>query len=135
MLRPALSGKLIVFEGIDGAGKSTIAARLMTMLQQEDRCGVILTRQPGGTEEGRSLSELLKGGAFRDNPAAEFFLFAADRAVHMRKVIEPALRKGLIVLCDRMGDSSYAYQGFGRGVDRNVISSVNEYIMQYTRNK
>jgi dTMP kinase len=130
MMRRSLPGKLIVFEGIDGAGKSSVAARLMTMLQQEDRCDVLLTRQPGGTPTGQTLSSLLRTGAVRDHPEAEFLLFAADRAVHIHEVVEPALCKGSIVLCDRMGDSSYAYQGHGRGVDRDLIKTVNARVMR-----
>jgi len=123
-------GKLIIFEGLDGAGKSTIAARLSTMLQQEDRCNVLLTRQPGGTEPGQAIRTLLNTNNFQKNPDAEFLLFAADRALHVRNVIEPALKQEAIVICDRMTDSSYAYQGYGRGVDRTMIRTINEWIMR-----
>jgi dTMP kinase len=122
-------GKLIVFEGLDGAGKSTIATRLMTMLQQEDRCNVILTRQPGGTDLGKTIRTLLHREELHQNPEAEFLLFAADRALHVRNVIHPALQRGTIVICDRMTDSSLVYQGYGRGVDRTIIQTVNDWIM------
>src|SRR6185436_4695206 len=122
-------GKLIVFEGLDGAGKSTIATRLSTMLQQEDRCTVLLTRQPGGTEPGQNIRTLLQSHQLQQNAEAEFLLFAADRALHVQHVIEPAICRGAIVVCDRMTDSSYAYQDYGRGVDRTMIRTINEWVM------
>lgn len=122
-------GKLIVFEGIDGSGKTTVAQRTAALLQ-EDGCAVLVTQEPGGTNDGGTIRALLQQNALRTVPDAEFLIFAADRAVHVAQVILPALQKGTIVLCDRMGDSSYAYQGFGHGVDLDMITAINRWVMR-----
>lgn len=103
-------GRFIVFEGIDGCGKST-QSRLLA-----DRLGVEPTREPGGTSLGTSLRALLLDGDHVE-PRAEALLMAADRAQHVGTVIEPALASGQWVVCDRYVASTFAYQGFGRGLD------------------
>lgn len=124
-----ISGKLIVFEGIDGAGKTSIARRTAALLQ-EDGCDVLLTQEPGGTADGMSMRRLLEHTGIRENPEAEFLIFAADRALHMAQVVLPALQRGTIVISDRMGDSSYAYQGYGHGIDRAMITAINRWVMR-----
>lgn len=105
-------GRLIVFEGGEASGKSTQAARLAADL------GAVLTREPGGTEIGKRIRELvLDPGAAAMAPRAEALLMAADRAQHVAEVIEPALAAGIDVVTDRYVPSSLAYQGFGRGLD------------------
>lgn len=129
MSKMVTAGKLVVFEGIDGAGKSTLAARVASLLQ-EDSCQVLLTREPGGTPGGTAIRGLISEGCYRDVPEAEYLLFAADRALHISQVILPALQRGTIVLSDRMIDSSYAYQVCGRGVDASVVATVNQWTMK-----
>jgi len=122
-------GKLIALEGIDGAGKSTIAAQVMRLLQEDGLDGFV-TREPGGTPGGVAIRELLSSGACRSVPASEYLLFAADRLLHMEQLVIPALQRGKIVISDRMGDSSYAYQGYGRGVSVDMIQQINEWAMR-----
>ena len=105
-------GRLIVFEGGGASGKSTQAARLAAEL------GAVLTREPGGTEIGKRIRELvLDPGASAMAPWTEALLMAADRAQHVAEVVEPALAAGRDVVTDRYVPSSLAYQGFGRGLD------------------
>ncbi|ANM32092.1 hypothetical protein ABI59_05015 [Acidobacteria bacterium Mor1] len=110
----------LTFEGIEGSGKSTQIRRLSAHLHT---CGVdvVLTREPGGTDIGRALRRvLLSTEGEPPHPSTELLLYAADRAQHLSEVIEPALERGAVVLCDRYLDATLAYQGYGRelGVDR-----------------
>jgi len=108
----------ITFEGLDGSGKSTQAGLLRSRLEA-DGLEVISTREPGGTELGEKIRDLvLHGGDV--TPWAEALLYAAARAQHVEIVIRPALERGASVICDRYLDSSVAYQGVGRelGLDR-----------------
>ncbi|MFN4070800.1 MAG: dTMP kinase [Thermus caldifontis] len=107
-----MKGFFLTLEGLDGSGKTT-QARLLARFLEEKGIRVLLTREPGGGLKGvRDL--LLKGGAL--SPEAEYLLFSADRAEHVRKVILPALEEGYWVISDRYLDSSLAYQGYGRGL-------------------
>lgn len=104
-------GRLIVFEGGEASGKSTQAARLAAHL------GAVLTREPGGTDIGKRIRELvLDPGASAMASATEALLMAADRAQHVAEVIAPALAAGTDVVTDRYVPSTLAYQGFGRGM-------------------
>jgi dTMP kinase len=129
MTKLVTAGKLIVVEGIDGAGKSTLAARVVSLLQ-EDNCQVLLTREPGGTQGGATIRACLTDGVGRQVPEAEYLLFAADRALHVAQVVLPALQRGTIVVSDRMIDSSYAYQVCGRGIDASLVNAVNQWTMK-----
>src|SRR5215211_6016288 len=104
----------VTFEGLDGSGKSTQAELLAEGLRA---CGreVVLTREPGGTELGERIRELLLAGG-EVSPWAEAALFAAARAQLVDEVIAPALQRGADVVCDRYLDSSLAYQGIARGL-------------------
>lgn len=112
MTAHAPTGLFISFEGVDGAGKTTQVERLRTYLTERGRT-VVVTREPGGTELGIQLRQiLLHGGDIA--PRAEALLFAADRAQHVAQVITPALERGAVVITDRYLDSSLAYQAGGR---------------------
>jgi len=119
----------ITFEGIDGSGKSTQAELLAEALRGEGR-NVVATREPGGTEVGERIRELLLDQAAEITPWAEAGLFAAARAQLVDQVIYPALRDHADVVCDRYIDSSLAYQGLARGLG---VERVLELNLQATR--
>jgi dTMP kinase len=117
-------GVFIVFEGIDGSGKSTVATGVARRLREEGDHEVILTREPGGTPLGEGVRSLVLSAASTGiTPIAELLLFSAARAQHVAEVIEPQLQHGSIIICDRFTDSTLAYQWGGRGVPRNVIEA------------
>lgn len=122
-------GMLIVIEGIDGAGKSTLAQNLAQKLTS-DGYEIVLTKEPGGSLLGKQLREILQTQLIPITPIAEYLLFAADRAQHIQDIVKPALARGAIVISDRMADSSLAYQGYGRGIDINHITQTNQWAMQ-----
>jgi dTMP kinase len=113
----------VTFEGLDGSGKTTQANLLRTRLEAEGR-DVVATREPGGTELGESIRDLvLHGGDV--TPWAEALLYAASRAQHVEEVIRPALDRGAAVVCDRYVDSSVAYQGVARGLGLGRVLELN----------
>ena len=116
-------GYFITLEGGEGAGKTTLIEQLAQRLSKCDR-PCLCTREPGGTEVGRSLRELLlQGGELAVE--TELLLYAADRAEHVASTIKPALAAGRVVLCDRYVDSTVAYQGYGRQLDLGLIHQLN----------
>lgn len=116
-------GKLIVFEGIDGVGK-TSQIRLLSDWLKSEGFPVVTTQEPGGTRLGRCLSSLL--GDMAIAPTTELLLYAADRSHHVETIIKPELAKGSIVLCDRFTDSTVAYQGYGHGLDLEMVENINQ---------
>lgn len=122
------NGLFITLEGIDGSGKTMLTKNLHTALQQHD-LPVIATKEPGGTQLGITLRALLQEQTIPINPKAEFLMFAADRAQHMHAIIKPNLAANKIVLSDRSADSSLVYQGYGRGLDTTLITTVNKWAM------
>jgi dTMP kinase len=120
----AARGLLITVEGGEGSGKSTLARGLAERLREQGP-SVCLTREPGGTEFGQAIERLLAGERM-PSPIAELLLFEADRAQHVREVVQPALAEGMLVICDRFADSSLAYQGYGRGIDLDFIRRLND---------
>lgn len=116
----------ISLEGMEGSGKSTVLKKLHAWLESEGY-DVLLTREPGGSELGKTLRALLLDAENTDiTSEAELFLYLADRAQHVSQVIKPALEAGKVVLCDRYADSTVVYQGYGRGLDPNLLHSFNE---------
>ena len=122
-------GILLSIEGIDGSGKSTLANKLRDKLQKE-AFDVILTYEPGDSALGKHLRKILHERDFEICGKSEFFLFASDRAQHFKSVIMPNLKENKIIISDRMGDSSVAYQGYGRGEDIEMIKNINNWAMQ-----
>jgi len=118
----------VTFEGVDGSGKSTQAELLRDALAAEGR-EVVLTREPGGTELGEHVRELLLNGP-EMTPWAEAALFAAARAELVATVIRPALERGADVVSDRYVDSSLAYQGIARGVGVDHVLELNLHVVQ-----
>lgn len=122
-----MKGLFATFEGIDGSGKS-----LMLKLAAEKLrgCGydVLCTLEPGGSPLGRRLRRIILDSPYGSvDPRGEALLYAADRAIHVSKVILPALEAGRVVLCDRYVDSSYAYQGGGRNIEFEDIRRLNDF--------
>lgn len=118
-------GLFLTIEGPDGAGKTTQARMLVERLRP--RIPILYTREPGGTAIGERIREILLSPAHPEmNPLTEMLLFAASRAQFVAEVILPALRSGRVVLSERFVDASIAYQGFGRGIDLEVVRRVNE---------
>jgi dTMP kinase len=118
-------GRLITVEGVEGAGKTTAIRAIGDHLAAYDR-SVSFTREPGGTPLGESLRGLLldQEGGSAITPETELLLMFASRAQHVAEVIEPALRRGQWVVCDRFTDASYAYQGGGRGIEEAWIADL-----------
>ncbi|NCJ05161.1 dTMP kinase [Synechococcales cyanobacterium C] len=139
-----MGGKLVVFEGGEGAGKTTQISQVQAWLRdsgwvhriqtalalpasEEPLC---LTREPGGTDLGQRLRALLLDGSLTTaapmQAQTELLLYAADRSQHVTQVLKPKLQSGYLVLCDRFTDSTVAYQGYGRGLDLNLIDQLNQ---------
>lgn len=124
MNTPAPTGRFIVFEGPEGAGKSTQVARLAAHLQARGDAPLI-TREPGGTPAGDRIRSVLLDPNLHIDAATEFLLYAAARAQHVSEVIGPALSEGRVVVSDRFTAASVAYQGYGRRLDLDWIHDVN----------
>lgn len=128
-----MAGKLIVFEGGEGCGKTTQLRRSQQLLTQwlpdlsaqSDVRSLVATREPGGTELGQGLRQLLLQPTSAPHDRAELLMYAADRAQHVADYLRPQLAAGAIVLCDRYTDSTIAYQGYGRGLDLALIDQLN----------
>jgi dTMP kinase len=121
-----MKGLFITLEGPEGAGKSTQIKRLGEWLEASGHA-VLCTRNPGGTAIGQQIRQVLLDPANKAMvPMAELMLYAADRAQHVQQVVMPALAEGTIVVCDRFGDSTLAYQGYGRGLDLTLLRALNE---------
>ena len=117
-------GLFLTFEGGDGSGKSTQSALLESWLIEQGRT-VVSTREPGGTEVGDEIREIVLHRRGHIVPRAEALLYAADRAHHVATVVRPALERGDIVLQDRYLDSSVAYQGVGRELEAQEIRDLS----------
>lgn len=135
-----MQGKLIVFEGVEGCGKTTQMKRLQDWLYRSDLfrllqaqgvlSQLISTREPGGTKVGQKIRQLLLDLPTTETEPiqsrAELLLYAADRAQHVEEQLNPLLKQGALILCDRFTDSTIAYQGYGRNLDRSLINHLNQ---------
>jgi dTMP kinase len=136
-----MHGKLIVFEGVEGSGKTTQLQRCSQWLEAiglgehfgagEKIPPLVVTREPGGTALGLELRQLLLVAGTNPTPQsiedrAELLMYAADRAQHVEELLNPQLQLGAIILCDRYTDSTVAYQGYGRGLDLTLIEQLNQ---------
>jgi len=121
-----MGGKLIVFEGVEGCGKTSQMQLCCQWLQNLD-VSVVMTREPGGTELGlhlrRLLLEKVEGEPIAE--VTELLLYAADRSQHVEQELKPNLAAGKYILCDRYTDSTTAYQGYGRGLNMTLINQLN----------
>ena len=121
-------GFLITFEGGEGSGKSTHADLLKVHLEDKG-FKVLLLREPGGTDTGEKLRKILLQGRRKISPLTELFLFLASRKELVTNIIEPALKENTIIICDRFMDSTVAYQGYGRGINIEIVSKLNNLIV------
>ncbi len=117
-----MTRKFIVFEGTEGAGKSTLITEVRRLLESMGKV-VVMTREPGGV----AVAEKIRGLILHEemSPWTELFLYEAARAEHLEKVIQPALDRGAWVLCDRFTDSTLAYQGHARGLPWKDVTTLN----------
>jgi dTMP kinase len=127
-LKKKPTGKLISFEGSEGSGKTTQIARLAAAFQRAKR-EVLTTREPGGTEIGEQIRNIIVHNSRGDEMCAEteLLLFAAARAQVVREVIAPAMMRGAIVISDRFLDSSTVYQGIGRNLGAGPVDQINRF--------
>lgn len=122
----------ITFEGTEGSGKSTQIELLADALRRAGH-PVVVTREPGGTSLGEELRRILLDSRTPLGPEAEAYLMTAARAEHVRQVIQPALIRGEVVLCDRFFDSTFAYQGGGRGLAIDKLKRLQDLAVGNTR--
>lgn len=120
-------GVFLTLDGIDGAGKGVQVERLHRLLASEG-LDVVVTREPGGTALGETLRKMLLSAPM--DMMTEVLLMFASRREHIKAVIQPALRRGAVVLCDRFTDSTFAYQGAGRGFDLDQIATLEGMVQE-----
>ena len=113
----------ISIEGIEGCGKSTLVNGLSEHLQNK-KIGHVITKEPGSTAIGKILRKILLDKKQQISPLTELLLMFSDRLDHLDKVIKPSLKEGKIVITDRYIDSTYAYQGAGRGISKDIIDNL-----------
>jgi len=122
-----MPGLFITLEGIDGAGKSTHLEWLVKYFKTRNRA-VLATREPGGTPVGDAVRALLLQSEHPIHPETEVLLLFAARREHLARVVIPALVAGTIVVCDRFTDATFAYQGAGRGVSRDRLEALEQWV-------
>jgi len=123
-----MRGRLITLEGVEGVGKSTVVPVVKDFLVSRG-VEVLHTREPGGTELGEQLRDVLLNTDQEILPKAELLLMFAARAQHVEKVVIPALEKGTWVLCDRFTDASFAYQGGGRELGSDSVAVIEKWVL------
>jgi dTMP kinase len=123
-----MSGVFITFEGVEGGGKTTNIHFIADLLQKAGK-KIVVTREPGGTEVGEAIRQILLSKKLPSmHQDTELLLMFAARVEHLQKKILPALAQGAWVLCDRFTDASYAYQGGGRGIEIERIASLEAWV-------
>ena len=123
-------GKFITFEGCDGCGKST-QLKMLSKYLTENNIPHVFTREPGGGKISEQIREILLNGKNSEmTDECEALLYAASRVQHLQDVVEPALKEGKLVICDRYVDSSIAYQAYGRNLGVEFISKINAYALE-----
>lgn len=124
-------GKLITFEGCDGCGKST-QLRLLNEYLTKSAVPHIFTREPGGGKISEAIREILLNGKNTEmTDECEALLYAAARVQHLHDRVEPALRDGKLVICDRYVDSSLAYQAYARGLGKDFVTKINSFALEH----
>ena len=124
----------IVFEGVEGCGKSFQSKKLYKNLKKK-KISTILTREPGGTKSAELIRKLILSDYFRKSKREKFdkytdtLLYLAARNEHVKFKINPALKKGIVVICDRFVDSTLAYQVYGKGIKNNLIKIIHKHIL------
>ena len=125
-----MRGKFITFEGCEGSGKST-QLRLLGQYLTQTGVDFIMTREPGGSEIAEDIRRIILNGSYTAMcDECEALLYAASRVQHIKEVIEPALAAGKLVVCDRYVDSSFAYQGYARGLGAEFIKNINAFALE-----
>jgi dTMP kinase len=122
-----MPGRLITIEGLDGAGKTTVAGGLAAALRARGVAEVLVLREPGGVAASERIRALVKDPGLRVDPRAEALLYAAARAQLVDEILTPALDGGAWIVLDRFVDSSLAYQGAGRGLGVDAVAAVNAF--------
>ena len=127
-----MKGRFITFEGPEGSGKST-HSKLLSEYLREKGYAVVYTREPGGTSIGERIRDILLDPHNEEmDGICEMFLYMASRAQLVGEVISPALKEGKVVICDRFWDATIAYQGYGQGIDIEVIKDMSRIITDLT---
>lgn len=119
-------GLFISFEGADGTGKTTQIERIASWLEKQGY-EVVCTREPGGTKAAEKIRALVLDAELAMGHKTETLLYLAARADHIKQLIEPALQAGKMVLCDRFSDSTFVYQGRGRGMDLKTLKMLDDF--------
>lgn len=128
-----MQGLFITFEGIEGCGK-TSQAKLLSDYITERGYEVTMTREPGGTPISEAIREILLSNDFITmHPHTEVLLYIASRAQHVEEIIRPAIEKGNIVICDRFSDSTFVYQCFVRGINKEIVETINNFALNGAR--
>ena len=113
----------ITFEGIEGSGKSSLIAQLKKYFKNS-KLEAFFSKEPGGTDLGKEIRKILLNPKYSFDPTSELLLLLADRAEHVQKIIRPNLQKNKLIFCDRYLDSTLAYQGSGRNLDKKIIKEM-----------
>lgn len=125
-----MKGKFITFEGCEGSGKST-QLRLLGQYLTDTGVDFIMTREPGGSEIAEDIRRIILNGNYTAMcDECEALLYAAARIQHLKEVVQPALAAGKLVVCDRYVHSSFAYQGYARGLGTEFIKNINAYALE-----
>lgn len=126
-----MRGKFVTVEGCEGSGKST-QLRLLAEYLTSIGADFIMTREPGGSEISEEIRGIILNGKYKEMcDECEALLYAAARIQHLKEIVEPALESGKLVICDRFVDSSFAYQGYARGLGEEYIASINKAAIEH----